>query len=176
MDDKTKILLEAGRLMVALLAKDPGGVEMATGAYTEREAEDAIAAWRRADAAIDPDALGLHGFDLTDFGANGWQAVCRELGLTFDGRARHHQRPAELQGWGWRSVATGLLIVTAVNPDTGEHYAAMKSDFYKDASEPGYASYMGVQGPAVAVQKAVAVIRQHAEYIKGEDAGRRSYI
>ena len=90
MDTKTKILLEAGRMMVTLLAKDPGGVEMATGAYMSVDkAEAAIAAWAPTDADIDPGALALHGFDLTDFPKHYWQSVCCELGPEPDGRAPH---------------------------------------------------------------------------------------
>ena len=79
-------------------------------------------------------------------------------------------------GWAWRNTLSKLVVVTCVNPDTGEHYAAKDSDFYKQANEPGYAGYIGLQGPAAAVSRAAKAIRHHAEYVKDECAGRRSYI
>ena len=74
--------------------------------------------------------------------------------------------------WEWKG--SGILIVTANNPITGEY-----------ASEPGkparkkdrnYASYMGVEGKPELVQQAVELIHKWASYIKDESPGRRSYI
>ncbi len=171
-------LLLNAKAMRDLLGRDPEGVEMGTGVFSAAEARAAIA--RFDDLAPDlREALGMpaepaiakHGFDLTDFDStDGWRKVLAACDLTFDGEADHPRKDGEKMGWAWRNPR-GLLVVTSCNPLTGDFQGDTKG-----RGDMGYASYMGVEGPAVEVKAAVAAIRKNAAYIKSQEAGRRSYI
>ncbi len=178
MDKLTIDLIRAGRVMAQLLARDPAGVEMATAIYTEDEALTAIRAWDKLVLDYEPLPAPMYGFDTTVFKADGWPGVCRELGLVFDGRAESKARPGHPCGWTWRNVLTGLIVVTEYNPDTGEHYGTERDRFY-DQRRLNWAGYIGVQAPeanVTEVTRAVNAIREHADFIKAEEAGKRGYI
>lgn len=100
------------------------------------------------------------GFDLTDFGRN-WPKGVKALKLTLETHAPDMP---------WRWSAPGLIIDTCSNPLTGEYYRAS----YR-APEKGYASSIGIDGERAAVMKAVALIHEHAEYIKGESPNDREF-
>lgn len=104
-----------------------------------------------------------HGFDLTDFNTyQGWQYVCDVSRLSLINRD-----PRGAFVWG---NDTGLIVVTGNNPDTGEY-----REFNVRPRQPGYASYIGIEGPAAEVDSFVALIHQHANF-KGESIGRRGFI
>jgi|TARA_B100000315_G_scaffold239527_1_gene258396 hypothetical protein len=111
-----------------------------------------------------------YGFDLTDFKPGGFHKVLSVLKIKPKGKLVKSKY--DVYQWEWKG--SGILIVTANNPITGEY-----------ASEPGkparkkdrnYASYMGVEGKPDKVQTAVGLIKQNASHIKGEDPRNRSYI
>lgn len=102
-----------------------------------------------------------YGFDLTDFGDN-WPAFCEATGMSFDRRGRY--------GFHWIGHG-GVAMTTGNNPTTG--------DFYRgDERHPqiGYASYIGISGPADQVEAVAALVRAHATYIKDVSPGRRAFI
>ena len=103
--------------------------------------------------------LYKYGFDLTYFDIEGWNAS----GITFSG---------QIDGaWAWK--APGCVLVTAYNPLTGEYCRPHAHDMEK---EMGYASFMGVEGEKADVMRLVRLIKKHAVYIKGFEAGERGYI
>ncbi len=104
------------------------------------------------------------GFDLTDFGSN-WPAFCDEMGLEDTG-----ERDPASNGFIFRNAA-GLQVVTGNHPGTGEY-----RDPKARGLEPGYASYMGADGPPIEVWRFVAAVHRHATYVKDESSGRRNYI
>ena len=103
-----------------------------------------------------------HGFDLTHFGEQ-WPALEAMLGLRYVGRAKH--------GFEW-ATDDGLVMVTGNNPTTGEYGPGRD----KRDDEVGFASYIGLTGPETEVEKAAALIRQYADFIKDETPGRRTFI
>ena len=111
-----------------------------------------------------------YGFDLTDFKPGGFHKVLSVLKIKPKGKLVKSKY--DVYQWEWKG--SGILIVTANNPITGEY-----------ASEPGkparkkdrnYASYMGLEGRPDMVEQAVDLIHKYADFIKNEDPNRRSYI
>jgi len=104
-----------------------------------------------------------HGFDLTSFETvQNWQYVADQLGL----------KPSvggENGAFVWENQR-GLIVVTGNNPATGQYRSAGRDP------EPGYASYIGIEGPDDEVQEAAFLIRNTAIFIKGESPGTRSFI
>jgi hypothetical protein len=75
---------------------------------------------------------------------------------------------ATADGYYWHG--DDVLIVTANNPLTGGYYNGSRE------SEPGYASYIGIEGDNSKVLKVVRAIKKYAQDIKDEDTERRSFI
>lgn len=105
-----------------------------------------------------------HGFDLTDFGEN-WPHFVAATGLHYVGKC---QRGTAFE---WASEF-GVTMITHNNPSTGEYGPGrhMRDD------EPGFAGYIGLDGPDAAVEEAVRLVHQYAVYIKDECAGSRPFI
>lgn len=135
-----------------------------------------------------------HGFDLTGFGsADKWRNVMEVLGIT---RSRKHYQYREEAKKGdkwaienienpyynnshwyhWGSLRNGLLIETKANPLTGRMHEwdyAYESAKEKGISRPrtiekGYASYLELTGTPELVAKAIRLIHEFTENIKGE--------
>ena len=105
-----------------------------------------------------------HGFDLTHFGtAKNWAYAAESANLKYAG--------VETPGGAflWRNP-TGLLVVTGNNPATGEYRSALREN------DPGYASYIGIEGPAEEVKNFAFIVRNVAESVGEESPGKRSYI
>lgn len=106
-----------------------------------------------------------HGFDTTHFGsASNFAKLLLEFGL-FAATTQHATTPH----WAWCN-ARGLVLVAQCNPLTGQYAPGNREN------EPGFASYVGLQGPPYEVAACAAAVRRYAVYIKEERAGVRAYI
>src|SRR4029077_716901 len=76
---------------------------------------------------------------------------------------------AKSYGFVWKG--RDIEIVTANNPITGEYGSLGGRNREKD-----YASYMGVRGTPTKVSKAVELIRQFAQSIKGENSTELEFM
>jgi hypothetical protein len=65
------------------------------------------------------------------------------------------------------------IIVTSHRPSDGKHY---NSDVVHHKDAPGLTGYIGIEGEAAFVANVFVFIKEHAEFIKGEDFGSRPYI
>ncbi len=108
--------------------------------------------------------MAEHGFDLTDFGED-WPRFKALADMHYVGRANGGK------AFEW-ATESGVTVITQNNPETGEYGPGrdMRDD------EAGFASYIGLTGPDGAVSELAKLIRQYADYIKGETPGRRAYI
>ena len=110
-------------------------------------------------------------FDLTQFASpKVWQSVVKALGAK-GGKKFIHKRKKTFGGgywertvWVWK--APGLRIETNANPMTGEKSMG-------GHNEPGYASYIYLEGDTAKVKKAAALISKKAEYIKSDRKGEQ---
>jgi len=111
---------------------------------------------------LNEDETAKWGFDLTQFKPGGFQKVLQALSI----------KPSPVKGsygeWEWKG--NNILIATANNPITGKYYSGGRPD------EKDYASYIGIEGDAKAVKKAVSLINKFADYIKGESKNTRDFI
>ena len=111
-----------------------------------------------------------HGFDLTDFKSGGFQKVLKGAGI-------RQKKGEEGRSSGWEWKGNGILIVTGNDPITGEYFSsATGQSTIKRRKEKNYASYIGVEGNPKKVELVVDLIKKHADYIKKESPGRRTYI
>lgn len=105
------------------------------------------------------------GFDLTEISALHWQKLIADHGLIFENAK---------DGWVWYKYVdldgTRNYIITANNPITGEYHGGGREN------EPDYASYIGVEGSNDFVVAVFEYIKEHAEYYKDADFGKRNYI
>jgi hypothetical protein len=100
-------------------------------------------------------------FDLTSFGDSPeqWEAICCELGLTFADKIQHGEHG--ICSFLWATPSGSLRVETYNNPVTGEYCRTRARD-----PEPGFASYMGVDGEGREVAAFVDAVFQRAAYIK----------
>lgn len=113
------------------------------------------------------------GFDLTSFGtAEKFQALLKRHRLT-----RFHKEPHRVDRGDYHSKyvyfiwsGIGLKMITGNNPITGEFNEPGRRE-----NEPGYASYIGIEGTASKVKALAEDIRKIA-YIKDESPGKRDFI
>jgi len=107
-------------------------------------------------------------FDLTQFSSpEDWQAVVKALGVKGGKKTKLKVTLAsghsfERNIWLW--TGPGLRVETNADPMTGEK--AMGGH-----NEPGYASYIYLEGDVTKVKKAAALISKKAEYIKTDKRG-----
>jgi len=73
------------------------------------------------------------------------------------------------KGFQWKG--RGILIVTGNDPITGKFRNPDRRD-----PERNYASYIGIEGDADKVKRAVELIKKNTSYRKGESKGTRGYI
>ena len=112
------------------------------------------------------------GFDLTDFGSRkNFEKVLmanrlkryRKITKTYDeGKRRYYS-------YNWYD--RGLSITTGNNPITGVYSQPRQRPI-----EPGYASYIGIEGKPTRVVGLVSSIKKRAKFVKGESAGKREFI
>lgn len=106
-----------------------------------------------------------HGFDLTDFGsAENFKAVLAALELP----EIASRTGDKVNAFVFKNDQ--IEIVTGNNPITGEYRGTDRPH------EIGYASYIGIEGDAAAVRKAISAIEKHSTYIKGWSYGCRAFI
>jgi|TARA_A100001388_G_C28533327_1_gene386631 hypothetical protein len=105
-----------------------------------------------------------HGFDLTDFKPGGYKKVLKALGIPMRSKIGNPDK-----GFQWKG--RGILIVTGNDPITGKFRNPDRRD-----PERNYASYIGIEGDADKVKRAVELIKKHTSYRKGESKGTRGYI
>ena len=105
------------------------------------------------------------GFDLVGFvGARGFVSVLSSVGISAS------QEPGRASGGGFIWKGSGIIIVTGNNPITGEYMIPGRRE-----PQPGYASYMGIEGNAEKVATAVQAVKKYGDY-KEESPGRREFI
>ena len=105
-----------------------------------------------------------HGFDLAGFKPGGYKKVLKALGIPMRSKIGNPDK-----GFQWKG--RGILIVTGNDPITGKFRNPDRRD-----PERNYASYIGIEGDADKVKKAVELIKKHTSYRKGESKGTRGYI
>ncbi len=105
-----------------------------------------------------------HGFDLSDFKPGGYKKVLKALGIPMKSKIGNPDK-----GFQWKG--RGILIVTGNDPITGKFRSPDRRD-----PERNYASYIGIEGDADKVKKAVELIKKNTSYRKGESKGQRGYI
>ena len=105
-----------------------------------------------------------HGFDLSDFKPGGYKKVLKALGIPMKSKIGNPDK-----GFQWKG--RGILIVTGNDPITGKFRNPDRRD-----PERNYASYIGIEGDADKVKRAVELIKKHTSYRKGESKGTRGYI
>lgn len=104
------------------------------------------------------------GFDIVDFGSSDtWQSLCRDLHLQYHG-------PTNSLAFLWKRQDGQLHLTTQNNPLTGEYGPGNRP------TQPGFASYIGIEGRSDFVLLAVEAVRQYATSIKGESPHKRSFI
>jgi len=107
------------------------------------------------------------GFDLTDIRGSDFASILRAFGMNPD-------RPMDTnKGWVWKG--SGIMVVTANNPITGQPYKVRRTSGGYD-TEKDYASYIGIEGDTAKVAKIAELIRGKAISIKGESPGDREFI
>ena len=104
------------------------------------------------------------GFDLSDFKPGGYKKVLKALGIPMKSKIGNPDK-----GFQWKG--RGILIVTGNDPITGKFRNPDRRD-----PERNYASYIGIEGDADKVKRAVELIKKHTSYRKGESKGTRGYI
>lgn len=152
-----------------------------------------------------PDAFGvrrapketeilLHGFDLTQFHAQGFQLVLRALGID----PEQFERDQDEQKYRWRNDPdqdrrwkdASITIVTSHNPvGGGECMNVHFDENFKPSTvirkrqpndhawDPDFVGYMGLQAnDKRLMQLAVLLIQHHASHIKAEEEGASTYI
>lgn len=102
-------------------------------------------------------------FDLTDFPSpEAFQTVLDETGLSLE----EGVDPFDLDdGWNWTGDC--VVVHTYANPLTGE-----RAGMPDRAPEPGYASYIHVQGDEERVREVYEAIRRYASYTKEASLGK----
>ena len=105
-----------------------------------------------------------HGFDLSDFKPGGYKKVLKALGIPMKWKIGNPDT-----GFQWKG--RGILIVTGNDPITGKFRNPDRRD-----PERNYASYIGIEGDADKVKKAVELIKKHTSYRIGESKGTRGFI
>ena len=104
-----------------------------------------------------------HGFDLTGFDSpEDWKKVLSAAGIT-------NQTPTRGSDGSFIWKGSSVTIVTGNDPISGEYMNKNRE------KEPGYASYIGLEGDEAAVKKAVEVIKDLGDY-KDESPGKREFI
>jgi len=106
--------------------------------------------------------LVKHGFDLTTFdNAKNFLKLLKMLGM--------EEMPEQNKDGYFIWSGPGITIVTGNDPITGTYYKPQARE-----PEEGYASYIGLEGEADKVKKAVDYIKKFDP--KDESPGRRSFI
>ena len=90
-----------------------------------------------------------HGFDLSDFKPGGYKKVLKALGIPMRSKIGNPDK-----GFQWKG--RGILIVTGNDPITGKFRNPDRRD-----PERNYASYIGIEGDADKVKRAVELIKKH---------------
>jgi len=101
------------------------------------------------------------GFDLTDIEGADWIKVLKSVNLDPNSGKKTDR------GWVWENDK--IMIVTANNPITGEHYSGR-------GNEKDYASYIGLEGDDATVVKAAKEIQDYAINIKDMNKKSRDFI
>lgn len=113
------------------------------------------------------------GFDLTNFKPNGFQQILKQLGITEDSLTEEFRN--DLNGVQYRRSfiwhGQNIKIVTVNNPISGEYAQINRRENDKD-----YASYIGIEGRADQVKKAVELIHEQSDFIKDESPLTRDFI
>lgn len=102
------------------------------------------------------------GFDLTSMRASDFAKVLQSVGCSTRGVDTG-------RGWMWKG--SGILVMTANNPITGEYSPAGRRQIEKD-----YLSYVGIEGNPDKVKIVADGIRSLASYTKDESPEARDYI
>lgn len=134
-----------------------------------------------------------HGFDFTQFRAQGFQAVLRALGID----PEQFERDQDGQKYRWRNDPSQkrrwedaqITIVTSYNPVVGECMDVRYDGNFERTTvirkrrpddcgwDPDIAGYMGLEAnDKRLLQLAVLLIHYHAESIKDEEAGTSTFI
>lgn len=106
-----------------------------------------------------------HGFDLTSFRSpSSFQRVLMAAGIN----PNQEPQRGHLGEFIWKG--SGVTIVTGNNPITGEYMQAGQR-----RPEPGYASYIGLDGDEKKVKAIVELIKKTSEWGE-ESVGSRDFI
>jgi hypothetical protein len=109
------------------------------------------------------------GFDLTSFGdADTFEAIVRDFGLRYD-KVQSYADREDRYRFLWYNDE--VLLTTGNNPLTGEY----NMDGAR-SPEPGYASYMSVEGETEAVRTLSQRLRSDAEHVKEFTTGESGFI
>lgn len=113
------------------------------------------------------------GFDISVITLSDWENLLNHF--EFDTTPTKHSAAS---GWHWWKIGStndleSDCIVTAVNPFNGEHYSGNE---FLNSTEPGFVSYVGIEGSPEFVANFFVAFKEVAEFIKDEEFGRRSFI
>lgn len=117
---------------------------------------------------LDKVMVNKWGFDLTDIKGSVFARILQSAGI-------NPNTPDDTdRGWIWKG--SGVIVVTANNPITGEAYKRRRETGMTGDAEKDYASYIGIEGDPEKVAAIAHAIKKYATAIKGETKGSRSYI